>query len=91
MHNGYEVWKLDYERCLKYRILNQNGDSCGRCIRVCPWNKSKGWLHDRVRWMAKHTPWLDKFIVKMDDILGYGKPNRKNKWWFDWGEVHGDF
>lgn len=91
MHNGYEVWTLDYERCLKYRILNQNGDSCGRCIRVCPWNKPEGWLHDRVRWMVKHTPWLDKFMVKMDDIWGYGKPNRKNKWWFDWGEVHGNF
>jgi len=83
MHNGYEVWELDYERCLKYRILNQKGDSCGRCIRVCPWNKPRGWVHDRARWMVQHAPWMDKFLIKMDDFWGYTKPNNKNKWWFD--------
>lgn len=89
MHNGYEVWKLDYERCLKYRILNQKGDSCGRCIRVCPWNKPAGSLHDGTRWLIQHAPWLDRFIVKMDDVWGYAKPNPKNKWWFDWAMVDG--
>ena len=84
IHNGYENWKLDYERCLKYRILNPKGDSCGRCIRVCPWNKPKGQLHDMVRWTVRYAPWLDRLLVRMDDALGYGKPNRNNKWWFDW-------
>lgn len=91
MHNGYERWGLDYERCLRYRILNPNGEGCGRCIRVCPWNKPKGQPHDMVRWMAQHTPWLDKFLIKMDDVRGYGKPDRRKKWWFDWGEVNGSF
>ncbi len=91
MHNGYEAWKIDYERCLKYRILNPKGDSCGRCIRVCPWNKPKGQPHDMVRWMARHTPWLDNFLIKMDNAWGYGEPDRKKKWWFDWGEVDGSF
>lgn len=88
MHNGYEVWKLDYERCLKYRILNPNGDSCGRCIKVCPWNKPpRGWLHNGVRWAVKNKPWLDGLIIKMDDVLRYGKADRRNKWWFDLEEV----
>ena len=91
MHNGYEVWKLDYERCLKYRILNSNGDSCGRCIKVCPWNKPRGWLHDRVRWMVKHISWLDQFLIKMDDVWGYGKQDRRDKWWFDLEEADGAF
>ncbi len=82
MHNGYEVWKLDVERCTKFRITNSNGASCGTCIKICPWNKPEGWLHDIVRWMVGHTPFLDKLIIKMDDIWGYGKQNKKDKWWW---------
>ncbi len=83
MHNGYEVWKLDADRCTKVRTTNPNGASCGRCIKVCPWNKPKGWIHDRVRCMVKHTPWLDKFLIRANHIWGYGKQNEGDKWWFD--------
>jgi reductive dehalogenase len=89
MYNGYESWKLDTERCTKSRVINQNGSSCGRCIKVCPWNKPEERLHDTVRWMVKHTPFLDKFIIKMDDIWGYGKQDKRYKWWFDLEEVDG--
>ncbi len=89
MYNGYETWKLDVDSCTKFRVTNPNGASCGRCIKVCPWNKPRGWTHDRVRWMARHTPWLDKFLIKMDDIWGYGKPNKREKWWFDLEDVNG--
>jgi reductive dehalogenase len=89
MYNGYEIWKLDVERCTKFRVTNPNGSYCGRCIKVCPWSKPKGWLHDKVRRIPRHTPWLDKFIIKMDDIMGYGKQHQENKWWFDLEEVDG--
>ena len=89
MHKGYEVWKLDSDRCLKYRVTNQNGASCGRCIKVCPWNKPKGWTHDAVRWMVNHAPFLEKFLIKMDDIWGYGKQDIRSKWWFDLEDVDG--
>ena len=36
-----------------------------------------------------HTPWLDKFLIKMDGIMGYGKQHKENKWWFDLEEVDG--
>lgn len=87
MYNGYEVWKFDVERCTKYRITNQNGSACGRCIKVCPWNKPEGRTHDLVKWMVKHTPSLDKLIIKMDDIWGYGKQVKKDKWWFDLEDI----
>jgi ferredoxin len=89
MYNGYEVWKFNVERCTKYRITNQNGSACGRCIKVCPWNKPEGWTHDLVKWMVKHTPFLDKFLVKMDDVWGYGKQVKEDKWWFDLEDVDG--
>ncbi len=89
MYNGYEVWKFDVEHCTKYRITNQNGSACGRCIKVCPWNKPERWTHDLVRLIVKHTPSLDKLIIKMDDICGYGKQVKKDKWWFDLEDIDG--
>jgi reductive dehalogenase len=83
IHNGYENWRFDVERCSKFRVTNQNGAACGRCIKVCPWNKPEGWTHDLVRWMIERNPFLDKLFVKMDDVWGYGKQDKRDKWWFD--------
>ena len=89
MYNGYETWHFDANKCSKYRVINTQGSSCGRCIKVCPWNKPEGWIHDLVRWMVRHKPLMDKFIVKMDDVWGYGKADRRFKWWFDLKDVEG--
>jgi len=51
------------------------------CIRVCPFNKSSGWLHEAVRWLVKKTPWLDPFLVRMDELLGYGRKVRASNFW----------
>jgi reductive dehalogenase len=89
MQNGYENWRFDTERCSKFRIENPHGSACGRCIKVCPWNKPEGWTHDLVRRMVKQAPFLDSFIVKMDDVWGYGKADRRYKWWFELEDVGG--
>jgi len=89
MYNGYETWHFDAEQCAKYRVSNPHGSACGRCIKVCPFNKAEGWTHDMVRWMIKNTPFLDSFIVKMDDVWGYGKADKRYKWWFDLENVDG--
>ena len=89
MYNGYETWHFDAGQCSKFRTTNPHGSACGRCIKVCPWNKPEGWTHDLVRWMAKKAPFLDKFIVKMDDAWGYGQQDERYKWWYDLEEVDG--
>jgi reductive dehalogenase len=89
MHNGYETWHFNAEQCAKYRVINPRGSSCGRCIKVCPWNKPEGRTHDTVRWLVRHAPGLDKLIVKMDDVRGYGKADRRYQWWFDMEDVDG--
>lgn len=91
MYNGYETWRFDFKRCTKYRVTNQNGASCGRCIKVCPWNKPEGWTHDLVRWMIQHAPLMNKLWVKMDDLMGYNKQDMNYKWWFDVEEVDGKY
>jgi 3-chloro-4-hydroxyphenylacetate reductive dehalogenase len=89
MYNGYETWKSDIEKCAKFRIVNPNGSACGTCIKVCPWNKPKGWTHDLVRWLIEHAPVLNGMIVSMDTALGYGKQDLRYKWWFDLENVDG--
>jgi reductive dehalogenase len=91
MYNGYEVWRFDTEHCVKYRLTNPSVVMCGRCIKVCPWNKPQGWTHDVVRWLIKHAPFLDSFIVQMDDICSYGKQDIKDKWWFDKADVNASY
>lgn len=80
LHNGYERWPFDYVRCTRQRMSNPKGIGCGRCINVCPWNKPKGLIHEFVRWLIKNTPVMNTFLIKMDDVFGYGKPNIKDRW-----------
>lgn len=83
MKNGYENWDVNAITCTRYRLGNPNGLMCGRCIKVCPWNKPTGWTHDMVRWIVMHAPFVNGFIIKMDNIWGYGKPQKEKQWWFD--------
>ena len=80
MHNGYERWLFNHMQCTKMRVTNPRGAGCGSCIHVCPWNKPKGWTHDLVRWMVAHTPFMNDFIIKMDDVLGYSKTDLRYRW-----------
>ncbi len=75
---GELKWPINAERCFAFWARNEG--SCMNCIRVCPFNKSAGWLHDIARWLVKHTPWLDLFLVKVDDLFGYGKQTKPNFW-----------
>jgi reductive dehalogenase len=83
MFNGYEMWKPDVEACARYRVTNPNGSACGRCMKVCPFNK-QGLLHHRLaRWLAIHVPASHKLLIWLDDALEYGKLNPAWKWWLD--------
>ncbi|MBW1720836.1 MAG: reductive dehalogenase [Deltaproteobacteria bacterium] len=83
IHNGYEKWANDSERCTKQRVGNKTGSSCGVCINVCPWNKPFTPFHRFVQWSMRNIPPTRRFAVWGDDLLGYGEPKLENKWWFD--------
>jgi len=87
--NGYENWRFDAERCTKYRINNQGGSSCGRCIRVCPWNKPEGPSRHLTRWLVRHAPQLDGLLVKLNGLRVHGEPDPRYQWWLDLEEVDG--
>ena len=83
MYNGYETWKQDVANCTSYRVTNSKGHGCGRCLVVCPWNKSDLLSHRLARWAAIHQPWTQRMLIGLDDFLGFGNRNPVKKWWFD--------
>ncbi len=89
MHNGYERWPSDVEKCTSMRVGNKRGSGCGTCIKVCPWNKPYTPLHRAVSWIVRHSSLARGVSAWTDDLFGYGKPNREKKWWFDLEEVDG--
>ena len=97
MFNAYEIWKIDAERCARYRLTNSKGAACGRCMKTCPLNKvvdMDGPLVTRMAsWLGINAMWLKPMMVPiatwLDDTLGNGKRNPAKKWWFDHEIVDG--
>ncbi len=83
LYNGYEIWKPDVEKCTKYRVTNPKGSACGRCMKMCPWNKEGLLQHDIAMWAAIKLPWTRRLLIWLDDKLEYGKRNPIKKWWLD--------
>jgi reductive dehalogenase len=97
MFNGYEMWKLDAERCARYRLTNQRGLACGRCMKTCPLNKVVDWdgpiATQVASWLGIHARWLKPVLVpiatRLDDWLGHGVRNPAKRWWLDLEIVDG--
>jgi len=83
IHNNYEIWRENVEACTRFRITNTQGSGCGNCIKVCPWNKADTWYHRASVHAAQRSAFLSRLLIRLDDLLGYGKPVAKDKWWFD--------
>ena len=97
MFNAYEMWKIDAERCARYRLTNSKGAACGRCMKTCPLNKVVDLdgpvLTRAASWLGINAMWLKPLMVPiatwLDDALGNGKRNLAKKWWFDHEIVDG--
>jgi len=77
---GILKWPIDAEKCLRYWVQN-DAWGCSNCIRVCPFNKPTGWLHDMTRFFVRNTPWLDPLLLRIDKLLGYGKRIKAEQFW----------
>ena len=90
MFNGYEKWPIDVKKCTAMRVGNQHGSGCGTCVKVCPWSKPYTPFHRAINWTMRNIKFARKFGIWGDDLLGYGKADHKNKWWFDLEDKNGD-
>lgn len=83
LYNGYEMWKPDVGKCVKYRVTNLAGSSCGRCMKMCPFNKEGILAHRLALWVAIKLPFARRLLIWLDDVLKYGTRNEGQKWWLD--------
>jgi ferredoxin len=68
---------------VSYRVTNQKGSACGRCMKMCPWNKEGLLQHQLAMWAAIKLPWTRRLLIRLDDWLGYGRRNPVKRWWLD--------
>ena len=78
-HSGVRKWYVDCEQCFGQWARNRM--DCTVCIRVCPFNKRPGAIHDLARWMVRRTPVVNRGLVWLDDTLGDGRQQPAQDWW----------
>jgi reductive dehalogenase len=76
---GTKKWYVDVESC--YNFWVENGGDCSNCIRSCPYNKPDNLLHKLVVFVTKFVPWFNRFVVKIDDLLGFGRQRHPRTVW----------
>ncbi|WP_019849417.1 reductive dehalogenase [Desulfitobacterium sp. PCE1] len=89
-YNGYLRWNSDFKKCTEFRTTNEEGSSCGTCLKVCPWNsKEDSWFHKAGVWVGSKGEAASTFLKSIDDIFGYGTETiEKYKWWLEWPEKY---
>lgn len=76
---GHKTWHGKWPTCWAY--AESTGGGCGICLPVCPWNKPNTLLHRTVKAVIKRTTVFNRLLVKLDKLLGYGKPPSPGAWW----------
>jgi epoxyqueuosine reductase len=77
---GVFTWQLNNDTCRKYWALGP-GTNCTICIRVCPFTKNAGFLHEIVKLFISRIPALNPILRRADDLLGYGKEKDPGRFW----------
>lgn len=89
-YNGYLRWNGDPKKCTEFRAANDEGNCCGRCLKVCPWNsKEDSWFHEAGIWIGSKGEASASFLKSIDDMFGYGtEVVDRWKWWIEWPELY---
>jgi reductive dehalogenase len=77
---GLYRWPVNGEKCIAFWERNHSA-SCLNCIRVCPFNKPSGWLHEAVKFGVKNYRWLDRAFLWGDTLFGYGRKQSPDRYW----------
>jgi reductive dehalogenase len=86
--SGVMKWYIDAEKC--YTYWGTRRMDCTQCIRVCPFNKKPGKIHDLSRFMIRKLPVFNKAFVWLDQALGYQKTYPPERFWRDESKAHSD-
>jgi reductive dehalogenase len=77
---GVMKWPINAEKC--YMSWEIHGSGCTMCIKVCPFNKPAGRIHDAARLLVRgKSGMLDQVLIRMDDAVGYGSSKPSFGFW----------
>ena len=79
---GVLKWPINAEQCMGQ--WSRIRKPCTICISVCPFNKPDNWFHAMVKMFVDCFRWGDPFYIKMDKVMGYGKPANAKEFWDKW-------
>ena len=65
------------------------GSACGRCMKMCPWNREDTVEAEAWMWQAIEHPERAQALADRDDFDGIGARNPVKRWWFDLEVVNG--
>lgn len=81
-YNGYETWVTDFASCTQFRISNKAGSSCGRCIKVCPWNRADTWYHRWAIRACEKSGLAQSALITIDEMLRSNlRAEPEDRWW----------
>jgi ferredoxin len=63
-------WSINSDAC--FRVWNQMGTDCGRCMAVCPYSHPDSSAHNLVRWAMRRSGMARRLLITLDDLF-YGK------------------
>ena len=74
---GVLSWKVDAKKCMTFQ--NRVGTTCSTCVRRCSWTKPPRKIYAIPRFFIRNFRWrwLNKSWVLLDDLLGYGKYDKR--------------
>ena len=78
-HSGPTKWYVNAETCFSYWAARRM--DCTDCVRVCPFNKPPGLIHDLVRYIIRTAPVFNRLMLRGDRLLGYDKRRSLNDFW----------
>jgi reductive dehalogenase len=87
-NNGVLKWYLNAEKCRHH--FAHVATNCGICFRSCPFNKGRGIHHTIAKRLVKwRLRFLNRFLVWLDDRLGYGEQKDPALFWSEKGRKRG--
>jgi reductive dehalogenase len=78
-HSGILKWYVNGEKCFAFWAKNRM--DCSNCIRVCPYNKPSGMIHNIIREIIKNTSVLNNFFVLTDRVFGQKGYSKAKAFW----------
>lgn len=72
---GYRKWPQEQEKCFLFWVTGGNTMGCTLCLKVCPWNKPRSFVH-RVSFLAASRSLLARRVLYWITLIFYGRMTR---------------